>query len=416
MSTDLDPVLSRQLRKLSLDALDRPPDLEAFRTLVTRVNDAYRRANEDRELLSRSLELSTHEMGRLHTQLSAQRDKLEQVVIAVSDALSVFHDVAREKTGSSSGGGDVTGMLTLAKRRFAGRMGELFGGEETTGTWESTSVTASQASIEGIRRSFLGLADQLAQLLQQTAQVASIRKELEVAGAVQQMLLPPVDDLDRRGLRLAASFVPAAECGGDWWTMHELPDGRLLVLLGDVTGHGASSAIVTGVAKGATDVARRMLGASLQPDSLLQAVHGAIHEAGKQRYMMSALCAVFDPDGRKVTVANAGHAFPLLVRRREVRPLVVRGSPLGSAAQAEFPSHTFDLERDDALLLYTDGLTECESPDGDQFGERRLRSAFADACHLEPRDLRTEILRTLQRFRGDRPAPDDMTFVVGRIT
>jgi sigma-B regulation protein RsbU (phosphoserine phosphatase) len=414
MSADLDPVLARQLKRLALDQPGAAPDGEKFKTFVKQVSDTYRRANEDRDLMSRSLELSTQEMTKLHGKLSTQRDKMEQVVIAVSDALSVFRDVAREKTGNSDSRADVTGMLTLAKRRFAGRMSELFGAEAPQG-WD-TGVTGSHLSIDGIRRSFLGLADQLAGLLQQTAQVAAIRKELEVAGAVQQMLLPPEDTVERRGCSFAAAFVPAAECGGDWWTLHDLPDGRVLVLVGDVTGHGASSAIVTGVAKGATDVARRLLGSSLQPDTLLEALHVAISEAGKQRYMMSALCLIFEPGGRRVTLANAGHALPLLIRRREPRALLVRGSPLGAAGPAEFPVLTVDLERDDTLVLFTDGLTECEAPDGEQYSERRLRALLAELSHLDPRDLRTEILRSLQRFRGDRPAQDDLTFVVGRTT
>ncbi len=408
---ELDPVLSRQLRKLSLDALDRPPDLETFQQLVRRVNDAYRRANEDRDLLSRSLELSTQEMTQLHAQLAQQRDKLEQVVIAVSDALSVFHDIAREKTGSSNV--DVTGQLTLAKRRFAGRMAELFGAEAAA-TWEAT-ITSSSASIDRIRSSFLGLADQLASLLQSTAQVAAIRKELEVAGAVQQMLLPAEDTVERRHLRVAASFLPAAECGGDWWTVHDLPDGRLLLVLGDVTGHGASSAIVTGVAKGACDVARRILGGALQPDTFLSLLNAAIHEAGKQRYMMSALACVFEADGRRMSVANAGHAFPYLIRKRDLRQIVARGSPLGASAVSEFTPVVVDLEKDDTLVLFTDGVTECESPDGDQFTDRRFRALCAELAHLEPRDLRTEILRSLQWFRGERPAQDDITFAVGRV-
>ncbi|MCB9686578.1 MAG: serine/threonine-protein phosphatase [Alphaproteobacteria bacterium] len=413
---DLDPVLSRQLRKLSLDALDHPPDLAAFQALIRRINDSYKRYGEDRDLLSRSLELSTQEMTTLHSQLQEQRDKMEQVVIAVGDALSVFYDIAREKTDSGTGSSDVTGMLTLAKRRFASRMSELFGAEQAASSWEeATLATHSHASIEGIRRSFLGLADQLASLLQQTVQVAAIRKELEVAGAVQQMLLPFEDTLSRPHLLLAASFVPAAECGGDWWTAHDLPDGRTLVLIGDVTGHGASSAIVTGVAKGACDVARRLLGPSLEPDQLLTSINAAIYEAGKQRYMMSALAAVVDADGRGMTVANAGHAFPYLVRRRELQQLVVRGSPLGAVADAEFHSTRVALERDDTLVFFTDGVTECEAPDGSQFSDRRLRQLCGDLSHLAPPDIRTEILRSLQRFRGSQPALDDVTFVIGRV-
>lgn len=414
---DLDPVLARQLKKLTLEALDHPPDLEAFTTLVTRVNETYRRSKDDRDLLARSLELSTAEMTALHSKLSDQRDKMEQVVIAVSDALSVFHDIARVKNEKESP--DVTGMLTLAKRRFAGRMSELFG-QEAPPSWEGTVVTSgsmsNSKSIDGIRKSFLGLADQLAGLLQETAQVAAMRKELEVAGAVQQMLLPPEDTIDRKFLRLAASFQPAAECGGDWWTTHDLADGRTLVVIGDVTGHGISSAIITGAAKGACDVARHVSKGQLEADSLLEMMNGAIAEAGKQRFMMSAQAVIFDPERRKMSLANAGHGFALLVRQGQLRPIVARGSPLGSTARAEYPIVQVDLERDDLVVLYTDGVTECEAPSGEQYSEKRFRALCSELSTREPRDARTEILRALRAFRGDRPAIDDITFVIVRIS
>lgn len=418
---DLDPVLARQLRKLSLENLDRSPDVETFSLLVTRINDTYKRSKEDRDLLARSLELSTAEMTALHASLSEQRDKMEQVVIAVSDALSVFHEIASVKSDNESP--DVTGMLTLAKRRFASRMADLFG-QEAAPTWEGTTVTAgtggslgSQSkSINGIRKSFLGLADQLASLLQETAQVASIRKELEVAGAVQQMLLPPEDTIERRYLRLAASFQPASECGGDWWTAHDLPDGRQLVVIADVTGHGVSSAMITGVAKGACDVARMCAqGGAVEADHLLSLMNGAIFDAGKQRFMMSAQASIFDPERRKMTLANAGHGFPYLIRGGALRPIVARGSPLGSSATAEFPLVQVDLQRDDLLVWYTDGVTECEGPDGEQFTEKRFRALLAEHAQRDPRDIRTEVLRALQKFRGSQAANDDITFIVGRV-
>ena len=411
--TDLDPVLKRQLRKLALDGLDRAPDLGAFRAFVERVDDAYRRAADDRDLLTRSLELSTQEMSQLNDRLVEQRDRMEKVVAAVGDALSVFHDVAREKTGSHSRSSDATGMLTLAKRRFANRMAEIFD-DGAPASWDRPASVASQPSIEGIRKSFLGLADQLAGLLAQTVQVADLRKELEVAGAVQQMLLPAQDTFDGGPHRFAAAFVPAAECGGDWWTARALPDGRRVLVVGDVTGHGVAAAMVTGVAKGAFEVSCHLLGERLGAASLLEAMHQAIVDVGKRRYLMSAVAVVIEPDGRRATVANAGHPCPYLVRDGAPQPIVARGTPLGSTDTPSFRPVEVELRPDDLLVLFTDGVTECEAPDGAQFGDRRLRALLAG----ERRDvaaIRTEVLRALHAFRADKPAVDDITLLVGRI-
>ncbi|AUX48447.1 hypothetical protein SOCE26_099810 [Sorangium cellulosum] len=409
---DIDPLLARQLRRLGLEDLDAPPDRETWHKVIARISEHYRHVADDRSLLTRSLDLSTNEMSALHRQLRAERDRLRSVVVAIGDALTIFHDAASTHSEPASPH-DVGSTVSTAKRRFAAKLGEILSLGSALG--DAAGSSGSSEAINEARVQLVALGDRLVQLLYDTAERASLKKQLEVARAVQQMLVPSEDVIERGSFRLASHFQPAAECGGDWWTFHDLPDGRLLTVIGDVTGHGISSAIITGAAKAACDVARTFAREELSAAELLRLMNCSIFEAGKQKYLMTCAACIFDPATRSLTVANAGHPFPYLVRNGAVRPLASHGSPLGVAPSAEYTSSTVALEGGDALLWFTDGVTECENEAHEPFSERRLRALFQSVATSAPEEARDAIVDVVSRFRGERSLDDDMTLVVARV-
>ncbi|AUX27162.1 hypothetical protein SOCEGT47_077420 [Sorangium cellulosum] len=409
---EIDPLLVRQLRRLGIEDIDEPPDRETWHKVVARISEHYRHVADDRSLLTRSLDLSTNEMGALHRQLLAERDRLRSVVVAIGDALTIFHDAASSQAEPDRPL-DAGSAVSTTTRRFAARLGEILSlGGAARGAAGSRD---SDEAINEVRVQLVGLGDRLVQLLADTAEKASLKKQLEVARAVQQMLVPGEDVIARGALRLASHFQPAAECGGDFWTFHDLPGGKMLTVIGDVTGHGISSAIITGAAKAACDLARTLERDALTPARLLALMNCCIFEAGKQRFLMTCAASVFDPEDRSLTFANAGHPFPYLVRNGAVRQLASQGSPLGAASSAEYASSTVQLERSDALLWFTDGVTECESAASEQFGERRLRALFQSVATYTPEEARDAIMAAVSRFHGGRPLDDDMTLVVARV-
>ncbi|WP_437278175.1 PP2C family protein-serine/threonine phosphatase [Sorangium sp. So ce375] len=429
---EIDPLLARQLRRLGLEDLVEPPDKETWHKVLARISEHYRHVADDRSLLTRSLDLSTNEMGALHRQLLAERDRLRSVVVAIGDALTIFHDAASSQVEPSRPI-EVGSTISTAKRRFASKLGELFslssaapggatqaGGHQTALGQAAAGQGAADASgsdeaINEVRVQLVALGDRLVQLLYDTAEKASLKKQLEVARAVQQMLVPSEDVIERPSLRLASHFQPAAECGGDWWTFHDLPDGRLLTVVGDVTGHGISSAIITGAAKAACDVVRTFAREQLSPAQLLRVMNCSIFEAGQQRFLMTCTACIFDPGAGSLTLANAGHPFPYLVRDNAIRQLAVQGEPLGAASSAEYTSSTVALEGGDALLWFTDGVTECENESSEQFTEKRLRSLFQSVAACPPEEARDAIVAAVSGFRGERALDDDVTLVVARV-
>jgi hypothetical protein len=408
---EIDPLLARQLKRLGLADLSEPPDPETWQKILARISEHYRHVTDDRNLLTRSLDLSTNEMGALHRRLVAERDRLRGVVQAIGDALTIFHDAARSQRDAGRAL-DVSWTITTAKQRFAMQLGEIL---SSNGAMQPPGSTESNEVIADVRSLLTGLGDRLVHLLYDTAEKASLKEQIEIARTVQQMLVPGDEAIDRRFLRLAGHFEPAAECGGDWWTFHDLPGGRLLTVIGDVTGHGISSAIITGAAKAACDVTRTYGGAELTPERLLEVMNCSIYELGKQRLLMTCTACIFDPAERSLTLANAGHPFPYLARDGSVRQLASPGSPLGSASSVEYQPTTIPLQPGDALLWFTDGVTECENDAREQFTERRLRSLFQGVAGSTPEHARDAIVGALTAFRGSHRLGDDITLVVARV-
>lgn len=403
---DLDPLLIRQLRKSGIqDPEQPPPTKEAWLEMLQRVHDEYRRAREDRELLTRSLDLSTGEMHILKARLEMDRDRLLAVVTSIGDALGLFQDIA-QAPNTHEDSGQAAEVITEVKERFTSQLTELYQDQEERG---------SDTYVRNVREQFLRLADVLASLIRSTAHSVGMKKELELAGAIQHLLVPTEDVISRPGITIAGHFQPAAVCGGDWWTVHDLARGGVLTAVGDVTGHGVASAILTGVAKAACDVTRTLTSGAVSCGEILELMNTAIYEAGRQQRLMTCVATVMDEKRRILQVASAGHRVPLLLRGTQVVPIATEGPPLGASAHAKFSEATVPIQANDMLIWYTDGLTECENERNEQFSERRLRTLCLSSPRVDPRSVRDEITRNIKSFIGSRVPEDDLTFVVGKV-
>jgi PAS domain S-box-containing protein len=242
-------------------------------------------------------------------------------------------------------------------------------------------------------------------------------KELEVARTIQQSLVPSQDTLDRRSLKLAGHFEPTAECGGDWWTWHDLKNDKILLVIGDVTGHGIPSAMMTAAAKAACDVFRMINGNEIEAPALLEVMNEAIYNAARERFAMTCFAAIFDTKARSITFANAAHNFPLLCRgvQRDVSSLTVRGNRLGDAPRASYEAMTMPLEAGDTIIFYTDGIVEAQGADGEQYGVRRFREQIKKTAHLEPPVVRDMLIDSYHHYLGRMPRTDDVTLVVAKV-
>jgi serine phosphatase RsbU (regulator of sigma subunit) len=240
-----------------------------------------------------------------------------------------------------------------------------------------------------------------------------IEKNLELAQAIQDGLMPPVPK-DVPGLEIHGWFRPAEQTSGDFYDFVKTADGRLAVVIGDVSGHGIGPALITAAAQGGLRSYLRVLP---DPAAALSMHNQDLSERIDDGMFLTLLLLVFGDDG-SMQVLNAGHHPALLVRRGEVLSTQGHGAALGMLPDVPNEvTQTFALEPGDLLLAFTDGLIEAQDQ-ADRtllYGEERVRELLVE--HAARGSSAEEVARSLAEsalaFAGGKHA-DDITLVVVR--
>jgi sigma-B regulation protein RsbU (phosphoserine phosphatase) len=247
---------------------------------------------------------------------------------------------------------------------------------------------------------------------------ARLSRELDLATAVQEDLLPEESVVRIAGAVLRGMCRPAAECGGDFWFWRQLSPERVLITIGDVTGHGLSSAIVAATAKGCCD--GLAAAGTVSPSAMLEALNRAVFHAAQSRYHMSCFVAVIDSQARQVTFANGGHNFPYVITPRDgdsplLAPLLARGNTLGQVELAQYIEAARPLAPRERLVFYTDGVVEALSERGEAFGDKPFRRALQQHGAGMVEVLPEKLLKVVGAHMGARPAADDVTLVAAGL-
>jgi len=291
------------------------------------------------------------------------------------------------------------------------------------GELEERARISTNDEIGVLARNFNYMAERIGVLLTETKEKATLEKELEVARVIQESLLPPSRLIDKGYFQFQGYFKSASICGGDWWSFSDLVEDKLLVLIGDVTGHGVSSAMITAAAKSCCDTLRHVTEGELTCTFLLEELNKTIYEAANRKFVMTFFATIIDPRSRTLTFSNAGHNFPLLFRANAqegepaVVPLVTRGNRLGDVMESRFLERTVPFESGDVLVWYTDGLTEGMGKNGEEYGEKRVRRSITATLEKGPDAILERILRDAEaQFVNFARPEDDITLVVGKFT
>ncbi len=241
-------------------------------------------------------------------------------------------------------------------------------------------------------------------------------KDLELARVVQASLLP-ASTPQIEGFTLAAVNLPATDLSGDYYDLVRCPDGSFLMVIGDVTGHGASAALAMAMAK--ATVAYRLADGETGPAPLMSSLNEVFfQELRGQRKFMTMLTGRLDPAAHLLTVESAGHNYPLHhhAASKQTEFLPMTGFPLGARQNAKRDTIEVSLEPGDVFVMYTDGYTECMLPNGEQLGDETLRD-IVDSLAGSGKDARgilDGLLMELSIRRAPGPMGDDVTLVVLR--
>ena len=264
--------------------------------------------------------------------------------------------------------------------------------------------------------SYIAVALENARLYQEARQSEQrMRSELDIAREIQRQLLP-TGAREVPGLDLAAGYVPARELGGDFYDFLPYGRGRLGFMLGDVSGKGTAAALYGSLAIGT--VREIVVDHACEPAGMLALLNQRLVAARLDSRFIAMLFAVYEASTRKLTLANAGGPYPLLVRKGEVQAIRLEGVPLGLIPDTQYDETTIDLEPGDVVLFASDGILESENAAQEEFGPERLKEILSAISQWDSAQAITEqILAATDGHSGAGLAPhDDRTLVVLRVT
>jgi len=280
-----------------------------------------------------------------------------------------------------------------------------------------SSVTYSNEDIDF----FAGIAQQISiglincQLVEEQKRMAQLEHDLELARTIQTGLLP-ASLPHRPGVGFAAINDPGQRVSGDYYDVIEAEDGRIWLLVADVTGEGMAAALLSANLQAAVRV---MAGASTDPADLLARLNALVCHNTTSSKFITCLLALIDVSARSISVSSAGHPLPLIQRRgsSQVQPLAAEtGFPLGVAADADYVTTRIDAGPEPfTLVCYTDGVTEAMNGLGEMFGTAALLTLLDEKHGMTPKGLVNQIRKGVAGFAGAARQSDDITILVAQI-
>jgi phosphoserine phosphatase RsbU/P len=248
-----------------------------------------------------------------------------------------------------------------------------------------------------------------ARLIEQGRERQRLEQELSIAREIQQALIPQGLQ-DYPNFSFAGLHRPCHEVGGDYFDVFPVPDGRIALLIADVSGKGLGAALVTTILQGA--LSGMTLG--VEPVKVLNYLNRLLCDRAAIGRYATLFFGLLDAAGI-LEFIRAGHPSPLLMRRGTVSELYSGGSfPIGLVEGASYTSSSIQLEPNDTLLLYTDGVTEAENRDGKLYQEDRLEESFVRHKDSSLNALQEGILSDVERFTEGASQSDDITLLLAR--
>lgn len=281
---------------------------------------------------------------------------------------------------------------------------------------------AISAALDGVKTESAAqtaLAQEVARLTtaigRETAQRERLNRELEIAREVQEYLfpqqLPSVPGLDYFG-----QCRPAREVGGDYYDFLELPEGRLGIAVGDVSGKGVGAALMMA----SLEASLRALASVVDdPAELMDRVNSLVCQASAANRYATLFYAQYDPASRRLSYVNAGHNPPIVLRNCAGSCQVLRletGGPVIGLLPHRYQRGLFSHEVGDLVVLFTDGVSESMNGRSEEWGEDRLIEFVKTSHGLSASGAVSRILAAAEAFAAGAAQHDDMTLVVLRVT
>jgi sigma-B regulation protein RsbU (phosphoserine phosphatase) len=232
-------------------------------------------------------------------------------------------------------------------------------------------------------------------------------EELQRAREIQESLLPKVIP-QLPGFELASAWQPARAVGGDYFDVLKLGENRLAICIADVSGKGVPAALLMANVQASLRASVRDLDS---PARVCSIINGMLCESIAADKFVTFYCGVLDAGTRTFRYCNAGHPYPILVSCGAVRTLDQGGGVLGVFPAWTYQDSSVDLRSGDRLVLFTDGITEAEAPDGEEFGMEKVAAFVKTHAENSAARMNQQLLAQVTEFCGAQ-FQDDATLLV----
>lgn len=252
------------------------------------------------------------------------------------------------------------------------------------------------------------------QIRQAQVNLAIAQSEIKIAQQIQSSLFPDQPILSPE-FEITGFCLPAAQVGGDYFDYFYRDEHHLDMIIADVSGHAVGPALFMVETRSAIRTQANWLGTPAQIVEVLNKF--LFQDLNNANHFLTLFYLQYNPDTKTLSYTNAGHPMPLLYcpATNECHTLDADGLIIGIQENVTFEAKEVRVSPGDCLLLYTDGLTEAESPQGDFFGTERLQRVFSEIAQREPNGIIEEIVRQLKRFCQTETFNDDVTMVVFKL-
>jgi len=253
------------------------------------------------------------------------------------------------------------------------------------------------------------LRQHIEELKQTTAAKERLESELEIAREIQMSMVPGDGELNRqlRNWDMAATLRPARAVGGDLFDIAELPGGKLLVTVGDVSDKGVPAALFMART---VSLMKLLYGQGHSLQHLMHELNQHLALDNESCMFVTLLCLIVDTDTGAIEMSSAGHSPPVLVSEHQAQLLEMEnGPPMGIHEDIDFPCCQASLPVGCSLILYTDGVTEAFSPNREEFGEDRMLASLAAIGSPDSNESVRGLLDAVTRFAADADQSDDIT-------
>lgn len=261
---------------------------------------------------------------------------------------------------------------------------------------------------------YASVAIENSRLLEESIEKERLEKELDVAREIQRKILPSQAP-DFPNLQIESVFIPAFEVGGDYYDYFKISDTKLGFVIADVSGKGISAAFIMAEIKGIFESLAKTIE---RPKEILIKANEILRQTLDKKSFVSAAYGYFDLNEKKLTFARAGHCPLVLLRNSTYKEIKPSGLGLGLSDGNNFnhslEEFSIDLEENDTIVLYTDGVTESKNEMLDDFGDKQFLNILQTNEKLSLDKLSNKIIQEISVFSSGHEQYDDITLVIFR--